>query len=522
MEPTALWIEVERFQEARLATTAGVYTAAQEHAMVQQFLSKVPLEALFQLLQSASDADDQQKVKVVCTCLDRVLSSDGAEGMFFQPEMLPFILAGLRHDERRARVLTVNQLIAHLQKKPTVEQASALANPLVLDEVCSVMADEEVEVASKASIVLDKLASLEGGDLYKPVIDALKTITRSSDMAESSVEYMRYLEALANICEQKEQHMHYAISTHAAEVIINCFKSNDALFLMNVLDLIPKLCQTQTGIQYIFESGTLQSLLGMTQDPLIGDSALRLIGEISATAAKLNVESWNWNDPMLTKAFLSTIESKIESTDAMQQIAAMDAIAAFASTSEKELNLLLQHQQLFKRLVQLGGSTKGPVKVNCFHAVARILGVRTRLNVAPEHVPAENASLWALNERLFQAIGQEARRQSTMPLLMDNLRQPFDEIRNAVYTLLRAVAAQNNEWGLRALLSYGGFFEFLLDRTTEPTKETREWKFAVVDAVLASPFQTLLDATVLLQLQEHLRQGPYVGKSVTELEMEAA
>jgi hypothetical protein len=72
-------------------------------------------------------------------------------------------------------------------------------------------------------------------------------------------------------------------------------------------------------------------------DPFTGDSALRLIGEISATAANLNVESWNWNDPMLSKAFLSTIEEKVQSKDELQQIAAMDAIAAFASSSEKGL-----------------------------------------------------------------------------------------------------------------------------------------------------------------------------------------
>ena len=41
---------------------------------------------------------------------------------------------------------------------------------------------------------------------------------------------------------------------------------------------------------------------------------------------------------------------------------------------------------------------------------------------------------------------------------------------------------------MRVLRSYGGFFEFLLDRTTEATKDAREWKFAVLDAVLASTF----------------------------------
>lgn len=74
-------------------------------------------------------------------------------------------------------------------------------------------------------------------------------------------------------------------------------------------------------------------------DPFVGSSAIRLIGEMSATAAKLNVKSWNWDDPVLSKAFLETIESKIHSTDSLQQIAAMDALAAFGSSSDKGMQL---------------------------------------------------------------------------------------------------------------------------------------------------------------------------------------
>jgi len=95
-------------------------------------------------------------------------------------------------------------------------------------------------------------------------------------------------------------------------------------------------------------------------------------------------------------------------------------------------------------------------------------------------------------ERLFNSLGVECAQQPTMNLLMNALKQPFEELRTSVFHVLRSAATQNNPWGIRALLSYGGFFEFLMDRSTEPTKETREWKFAVLDAVLASPFRSQL------------------------------
>ena len=184
--------------------------------------------------------------------------------------------------------------------------------------------------------------------------------------------------------------------------------------------------------------------------------------------------------------------------------------------------MLLQHKHLCQLILQFGGSTKMALKVNCIHTVARILAAPTRLHKQDTELAAENANVWALNERLFTALGLESRRQSTMALLMECLRQPFDEIRIAVFTLLQALAAQNSEWGMRTLLSYGGFCEFLLDRTTEPGKQTREWKFAVVDAVMGSRFLDKLDASMQKKLKDHLLQGPYVGKGLTEMDMEAA
>lgn len=166
--------------------------------------------------------------------------------------------------------------------------------------------------------------------------------------------------------------------------------------------------------------------------------------------------------------------------------------ATDATMLSPELQLLLQHRSICQMWLQFGSSVKMPVKANCFHSLARVLGAHTRLTKQPDQVPAENAGVWSMCERLFNSLGAECAQQSTMVQLMNALKQPFEELRTSVFHVMRSVAAQNSPWGIRALLSYGGFFEFLMDRTTEPTKETREWKFAVLDAVLASPFQSQL------------------------------
>ncbi|RMX67870.1 hypothetical protein KXD40_001340 [Peronospora effusa] len=172
--------------------------------------------------------------------------------------------------------------------------------------------------------------------------------------------------------------------------------------------------------------------------------------------------------------------------------------------------------------LQFGSSTKMPVKANCFHSIGRVLGAHTRLTKQVDQVPEENAGVWSMCERLFNSLGAECAQESTMIFLMKTLKQPFEELRTSVFHVLRSAAAQNSSWGIRVLLSYGGFFEFLLDRTTEPTKETREWKFAVLDAVLASPFQSQLDPSLLERLQMSMRRGPYTGATApVEMKLES-
>ncbi|TYZ65373.1 hypothetical protein PybrP1_012697 [[Pythium] brassicae (nom. inval.)] len=522
MDLASVWEQIARFQESYATTSNTLVPSPQEQALVRTFLQQVPVPALFACLQDASDRGDSKQVKQACSCIDRVLGADGSGERFFHPDMLPFVLAGLAHVERRARVLTVNQLATHLRRNPTPAQVAVVAVPEVIQQLCDAVADEDVEVAARAAGILETFAGFEQGEFFRPVLDLLRAKAQSSEITQNSTEFVRYLESIARICRQSDARVEYAISNGAAHVILNCLKSDDALFLLNVVDLIPSLSSTRVGIQHIFQSGTLQALLAMADDPFVGGSAIRLVGEMSATAAKLSVTSWNWSDPVLSKAFLETIERKIESAEPLEQIAAMDALAAFGSSSENELHLLVQHTRLCRAWLELGASSKLEVKANCFHALARVLGEPTRLTRAAERVPEAAAGVWALNERLFNSLGPLCRGQATVQFLMEILRQPFEEIRSAVFVLLRAVAAQNSGWGVRVLLSYGGLVEFLLDRATEPTKETREWKFAVADALVASPFHSMLDAVTLEKLEAHLRRGPYVGTAPASMDLDAA
>lgn len=86
-----------------------------------------------------------------------------------------------------------------------------------------------------------QFSRFEEGEFFKPVLDLLKAKSQSryacfaesiaivldltfllllrSEITVNSVEFMRYLESIARICEQSDSRMEYAIGNQAAQLV---------------------------------------------------------------------------------------------------------------------------------------------------------------------------------------------------------------------------------------------------------------------------------------------------------------
>jgi len=80
------------------------------------------------------------------------------------------------------------------------------------------------------------------------------------------------------------------------------------------------------------------------------------------------------------------------------------------------------------------------------------------------------------------------------------------------YTLLEAVAKLPT--GGQVLFMNGDFHEFLMNRDREKTKEGREAKYAVVQAILDSEVKGLLAEDIVRKLEEYVAQGPHYVKTL--------
>ena len=78
---------------------------------------------------------------------------------------------------------------------------------------------------------------------------------------------------------------------------------------------------------------------------------------------------------------------------------------------------------------------------------------------------------------------------------------------------------QNREaWGIRTFFSTAGFREFLVSRSSEQDKESKEWKYSLVEVCVhvcesEGESKGMLNEEIMSELKEYLRMGPfYVGR----------
>ena len=121
-------------------------------------------------------------------------------------------------------------------------------------------------------------------------------------------------------------------------------------------------------------------------------------------------------------------------------------------------------------------------------------------------------ALPAAAQSIFAAIGTLSPSGSLpMELLAKYLATPFDDLRFAVLRLLSEVT--RFEWGVEVLQSAPGFVEWLTNRRTETSLTGSDWKFTLVQRLVAHPaFTRVVRAQLQPVLVAFHRQGRFFAK----------
>ena len=97
--------------------------------------------------------------------------------------------------------------------------------------------------------------------------------------------------------------------------------------------------------------------------------------------------------------------------------------------------------------------------------------------------------------------------------------QPFPDLRSALFGFMQALALQ--PWGQRLMNDHPGFKEYLLDRSTEKTKEGKEGKYDIVATLANSPTVIeIFGQPYVVHLKAYCSQGPFYVRVQAEVAME--
>lgn len=273
---------------------------------------------------------------------------------------------------------------------------------------------------------------------------------------------------------------------------------SDPLLQMSILELIEKLATTkpmhEERVGWLYQHAHyVVKLAGgvadVPSDAMLGGFALKVV----ATFCKL-LRPHCSQENTLMHSFLAALHHNVE-TGEIDRMAFVVAISALASSSDSALDRVMEDE--VTRQAWLDMSVAQPkVKAAILISVAEVI---EELSISRE-----------LAMKLFTVLGSPGGPDAT-DVLMKLAISPIVEVRVSVYTLLRAVA-DCLPTGSQVLLSHHGFFDMLMDREKETTKNGREARYEIIKAIIESPVASMLADEIVKRMKDYLHEGPHYVK----------
>jgi hypothetical protein len=426
--------------------------------------------------------------------------------------------------------------VVKLETTRLVSTAEAMiVSPELLQIMVAQLSGDDVEVSVNATAALTAACKKLGPSFALQALDAIRTswqstwdqlasVNNNKKVAAASIIAVRCVSAMVEIAVAEDTFFKAAMESGAADAWTTMLQyMADPLLQMAILDLIEKLAGSRpmhaTRTLWLFSNTELcETLLQMAggsevgvPDPLLVGSALRVV----ASMCKLlhhGDSSLSANHYLLT-GFHHALHNWEPGGD-VDRLAIVDAISSFASASEEALELVLEDP--ITRQAWLNLSVAQPkLKAAILVSIARVLDpdIAPQVDLNGDSIVTDSMRPSnTIGMELFAAVGKTNDQRDTTGFLLSMTRSPVPEIRIGCYSLLEAAAKLPT--GGQVLFINGDFFTFVTARENETTKNGREAKYAIVQALLASPVKGLLAADIVRQLDKYVSQGPHYQKAL--------
>ncbi|KAJ6654571.1 hypothetical protein lerEdw1_006724 [Lerista edwardsae] len=468
-----------------------------------------PLAGLFALMARG----DSEQITLCVSILERFLQV--MDPFYVIQNFGEELQKGLFHPDDSVKILTLSQVGRIVEDPAAVREI--LNTPELLRQVILCIAAEKIAVAKEAIASLSRVAETPEGLealLAGNLLADLKNIMAKSDI-------IRY-RLVTNISSVSANSLNYCVNSGLISELIGELTGNDVLVRATCIEMVTSLAHTHHGRQYLAQQGIIDKIsniiIGAESDPFSGfylPGFVKFFGTLAVVDSPQQIcERY--------PVFVEKVFSMAEGQDPTMFGVAVDTLGIVGSNVEGKLALQKMGLYPIRRhtrgwvnrfhgvLNRIGHQAKNApteLRVRCLDAIASLL-----------YLPLDQQTedLLGMTESWFSHLASQ-----TLELFRSISTQPFPDLHCGALRVFTAVA--NQPWAQQRMIASPGFVEYIVDRSVEPDKVSKEAKYELVKALAgAKTTAQIFGNQHYLRLREYLREGPYYVRAVATTAVEGA
>ncbi|EMP34610.1 26S proteasome non-ATPase regulatory subunit 5, partial [Chelonia mydas] len=405
---------------------------------------------------------NREQIALCVSILERFLQA--VDPLYVIQNFREELQKGLFHPDDSVKLLTIAQVGRIAENSDAVREI--LNNPELLRQIIYCIGGEKIAVAKEAIKSLSRIAQTQDG--LEALFASSFLVDLKNVMATSDVVRYRVYELIVEISSVSADSLNYCANSGLISELIEELTGDDVLVRATSIEMVTSLAYTKHGRQYLAQQGIIDKIsniiIGADSDPFSG-----------------------FYLPGFVKFF-----GNLAIVDSPQQICEQ-----YPVFMEKVFGMAEGHD---------------PTMIGVAVDTLAILGS----NVEGKQPDQQTEDLLGMTESWFAALSSQP-----LELFRSISTQPFPDLHCGALRVFTAIA--NQPWAQKLMLDSPGFVEYIVDRSVEPDKASKDAKYELVKALVNSKtIAEIFGNQYYLRLRAYLHEGPYYVKAVSTTAVEGA
>lgn len=329
-------------------------------------------------------------------------------------------------------------------------------------------------------------------------------------MKTNDIVRYRVYELIVEISSVSPESLNYCTTSGLVTQLLRELTGEDVLVRATCIEMVTSLACTHHGRQYLAQEGVIDQIsniiVGADADPF---SSFYLPGFVKFFGNLAIMDS----PQQICERYPIFVEKVFEMTESQDPTmigVAVDTIGILGSNVEGKQVLQKTGTRFERLLMKIGYQAKNAtteLKIRCLDALSSLF-----------YLPPEQQTddLLRMAESWFSSLSRDP-----LELFRGISNQPFPELHCAALKVFTAIA--NQPWAQKLMFNSPGFVEYVMDRSVEHDKASKDAKYELVKALANSKtIAEIFGNPNYLRLRTYLSEGPYYVKPISTTAVEGA